>query len=628
MLNTNYNDWLCRLRRVVIAYKLGMISSKNVSAYQLFLTEFGQFNANFTHEEIQRLQYPLSPFANVNRHTYLRATDNWAMQMLRLKYQDDMEGKSKNLYPVFVDSKLFFNELLRYAFVINERDIDEIDENLQNCTVFIQLDNSDLTLLKSKKTNISKKLKDRNLTLLFFIQTTYSEIDAIVFVTSCNFLSQATNSIISNLGYRIDPIKIVRKIFELYPQLFIDEDDTTKVWALLKRIPMNKSNESIDTTEFDSLEKILLETIAIDSLSRIEFKRIINKNKRSYFNTYQIFDRYLLKVSLEPSFRLYADYILNIIVNPHDRYLNIPAIQLIVLPELEQTLTQIIQSLAQKTLPKLIRLTQTISEIKLLMDELSPPDEYEVYTTDNINIGKQLLADYGLQTTLYTSYAMRAFVRVLQIIDAELYNCPEVKPIISVTNQSYFEWLNNLERLKNQQYKIIKVRNLINVDQMSDIIFVELHPNNVVESTQFPHDLKKLLRIMFESWMPKGRTIVIDATLNALNDSEMKSVLTEAKPLIDNGWLNLIIIQSLTKFSQLGLDKRSAGILYILNNGKSYWDNINQRSKQLEHVEIVDRSTRHYFNYFQRTSQTSLSYLSQINKNVRFVYQQTLDQLN
>ena len=39
-------------------------------------------------------------------------------------------------------------------------------------------------------------------------------------------------------------------------------------------------------------------------------------------------------------------------------------------------------------------------------------------------------------------------------------------------------------------------------------------------------------------------------------------------------YLNIILIQSLTKFAQLGLDKLSAGLVILINNGQD-WNCVN-----------------------------------------------------
>ncbi|MFN7094538.1 MAG: hypothetical protein ACK4M7_04155, partial [Burkholderiales bacterium] len=83
-----YRQWLSRLTVIVNAYHKRLIPPKGLVHFQLFLLETGQFNANFIASELTRLNYPFSPFTITERHTYLRATDTWAMEMFRILYQD------------------------------------------------------------------------------------------------------------------------------------------------------------------------------------------------------------------------------------------------------------------------------------------------------------------------------------------------------------------------------------------------------------------------------------------------------------------------------------------------------------------------------------------------------------
>ena len=619
---TNYNNWLCRFKRVASAYFSGLISEEDLPAYQLFLLEHSQFNANFTYDELERLKYPLSPFAAVDRHTYLRAVDNWAMHILRSKYQTDHH--SKKLYPVFVGSHLFFNELHRYAQILNEKKAINLSkaETQSLCSpLFIELEKKVTTQeIIVKKNEIAENLESKNSNLkpMFFFQDEYQKICTIVFVGVKNSLSNEVSSLIGNLGYRADPIVAIRKILALYPRLFVDWTDTKSFWKELKELSLPKKHKTILNIMIDNLAEEM-EKIIQNGTGHV----FHNYYKPSIEANYKKLSRLFLENNEQSPLDLYIKYINDVISEINELSQSNFAIRSVILPELNTLLLNFQSALNLSNVPIIIRITQTLAEIKLLVNELSKKESQLMA----FNEGDDLFG-CKIQAILTTAYAMRAFARVLQIIDADLYASPEARAMISVTNQSYFEWLSNLDRLHSTRYHIVKIRSLIDVDSTTDIIFVELHPNNVVESVQFPHDVKRLLIDMLKSWSPKGRTIVIDATLNALNDPEIQSVLATAKPLINNGWLNLIIIQSLTKFSQLGLDKRSLGRLYVINNNQSYWHSINKKVNQLKEVEVVDKSTLDYFSDFQKNNQYNLKYLEKINSNTRYVYQKVVEQLN
>ncbi len=114
-----------------------------------------------------------------------------------------------------------------------------------------------------------------------------------------------------------------------------------------------------------------------------------------------------------------------------------------------------------------------------------------------------------------------------------------------------------------------------------------------------------------------------------MNDHEIRNFLhsESTSSLIRSGILNIILIQSLTKFSQLGLDKRSAGALTMINNN-DHWPGVNAKLFQLSDVEQIDKATLSFFSYFASLDWPVVEYLELINSNVRFVYKKIVDQTN
>src|SRR5689334_20606058 len=105
--------WLYRVARFIVMHENGLIPEEDLQAYQLFIIEFGQYNANFTWQELERLDYPLSPFMMMHTHGYIRSIDTWAMEVLRVIYQQ--QHKNSKLFPIWIDSHLFWTELERYC---------------------------------------------------------------------------------------------------------------------------------------------------------------------------------------------------------------------------------------------------------------------------------------------------------------------------------------------------------------------------------------------------------------------------------------------------------------------------------------------------------------------------------
>ncbi len=122
------------------------------------------------------------------------------------------------------------------------------------------------------------------------------------------------------------------------------------------------------------------------------------------------------------------------------------------------------------------------------------------------------LTDFPVQGTLIVPYGMRAFVRVFQILDVKYGSEHFNKPLnIFVTSQSYYERLGNLEGLNRDEISVFQTQQTTDVASSADIIFVELHPNNVLASKQFAFNIEALLSQM-SSWSSKQRTLVIDMT--------------------------------------------------------------------------------------------------------------------
>src|SRR5690606_13493883 len=92
-------------------------------------------------------------------------------------------------------------------------------------------------------------------------------------------------------------------------------------------------------------------------------------------------------------------------------------------------------------------------------------------------------------------------------------------------------------------------------------------------------------------------TLVIDTTLNSINHHVIIEMLEMARPLIDCGTLNIILLQSLTKFSQIGLDQCNGGLSIVINNGTD-WKKLNQFYADIQAEQSVDVVAMRYFDYF------------------------------
>ena len=113
---------------------------------------------------------------------------------------------------------------------------------------------------------------------------------------------------------------------------------------------------------------------------------------------------------------------------------------------------------------------------------------------------------------------------------------------------------------------------------------------------------------------------MLDITLNSLVDNEIKEFLQLSEVLLKSNQLNVILIQSLTKFAQLGFDKRSAGLIILLNDASTKLSKTNNKFRQLIEQEKVDDTTSLFFDYFLNYEEYITEYLKQVNNGARYVY--------
>jgi hypothetical protein len=148
------------------------------------------------------------------------------------------------------------------------------------------------------------------------------------------------------------------------------------------------------------------------------------------------------------------------------------------------------------------------------------------------------------------------------------------------------------------------------------VIIMEPHPNNAKTAKIVPHDPLKLLETLYgEDTGP--HTVIMDVTLNHLGESQIAAVLKMAQPFIDNGKLNLIFVQSGTKFLQHGMDLVNIGLSMVFNDGKSWGEFNNHMAK---HEELVPEQDKHYIANMLTTNQEELgAYLAKIRENTLYL---------
>lgn len=97
------------------------------------------------------------------------------------------------------------------------------------------------------------------------------------------------------------------------------------------------------------------------------------------------------------------------------------------------------------------------------------------------------------------------------------------------------------------------------------LFITEMHVNDARSPTPFyAFDYEKFLESMKDS--NQGlKILLIDITANCLSDKVFSDLIKAAQYLVDSGKLILILVQSMTKFSSLGVDIAPGGLLMIFS---------------------------------------------------------------
>ncbi|WP_156909210.1 hypothetical protein [Ottowia thiooxydans] len=147
-----------------------------------------------------------------------------------------------------------------------------------------------------------------------------------------------------------------------------------------------------------------------------------------------------------------------------------------------------------------------------------------------------------------------------------------------------------------------------------DLIIIEPHPNNAAEPSVQPHDPVELIKHLFSDGVDHRRTVVMDVTLNHLGEEQISAALKAAKPHIESGRLNLILLQSGTKFVQNGMDLVNIGFAAVFNHKEHWVDFRTNMARNRMHVPNDDEG---YIAHLLSTENhaSSLAYLARVRKN-------------
>ncbi len=153
-----------------------------------------------------------------------------------------------------------------------------------------------------------------------------------------------------------------------------------------------------------------------------------------------------------------------------------------------------------------------------------------------------------------------------------------------------------------------------------DMILIDIHPNDATKEKIAVNEVSKLIDGVFEQKKlePTFRcSVIVDITLNHTSEKEVKDIREKAQPHIASGQLNLVFVQSLTKFAQLGMDKQSGGLMFAYNKADA-WTAFNDKLAELKSKDEVDAGIQNYFQaLFKHTQTEQVEYLQRVRANTK-----------
>jgi len=606
--NNNFDEWkksFFQLSAIITDHYLDDYKiQESAFVYQVHLFVN---NANYSIDEKDRLNYAISPFQNRKKNSYLRTDKSWAIF-----------EKSKDLFKldkasIFASIGLpYLKDALSHYFNVQNLDsIEDLGKIVGFCEktpincIFISEElkkENDIhnKLYKQISQYVSGKNDEDSIEsvkqkYIICHVNSIENIYMLCFPNSNKALSDRLN-ILTSLGFVPNIVTFYRSIFKNFYEknTVINKNIFYEIFKSLLG--------SSKTFKFDN------EIIADKRVSQIQMNVISDFLKKENFSIKNILN--------------YICFVRNIL-NETD-----------IIKKLCTKGNGICQFIVEKILENLLIMYRDdnfdsfISGFQGFLEALTL---YIDIQSEGFSLNQIIRSDQkNLQCTFICNYAMTAFNNILT---ASLVT--HENKVVEICNQAYFELLNNMDNLHG---KIKRIKYLDEVQDDSSIIFVDTHSNNAVESELYSHQIKHLFAIRYprhKEYLSTGMipyniktTIIIDATLNILNDSELTEIISEVNLLLQEGLLNLIIVQSLTKFTQLGADKFSAGIICVYNNGKGLWEEFNKKLYDLCSITRPDKLIENYFSIFYRYGRESLTeYLNKVNENTCFLLNQ-LEQFN
>jgi hypothetical protein len=262
------------------------------------------------------------------------------------------------------------------------------------------------------------------------------------------------------------------------------------------------------------------------------------------------------------------------------------------------------------------RCLQNVQELLLLTLKILPDNNLDLsrYCTGALP---------GFPNLAISSYTVGFGMQGYYAIGYKLMRLYGHMPRFAMFSENYFEATALMSRMSNEPHTPV-VKGLFSLDQVqlesTDVIVIDFHPNNAMSDIIQQHRIAQWLSRNV-ALLVKPLTIIIDVTINRLDDQEIRDTIQVLHSHENARWLNIALIQSLTKFAQLGSDILSGGVFTIINRREGMWVDFNNNiAVDLQVRALPDHAQQYFCFHLDRLRLSAAPYFNLVQQNTNFLF--------
>jgi hypothetical protein len=279
--------------------------------------------------------------------------------------------------------------------------------------------------------------------------------------------------------------------------------------------------------------------------------------------------------------------------------------------------------------------TEFLSEIDLLTEEvvlllaiIKPFETTSIEETLDSQ-GVQLHGTtYAKKSSYVFSSGMNGFAQVFSALQSEGRQHGE-KLKIGYSTTNYFELrglvIPHLKQSFEPDDAAVNPYEPITKDY--DVFFMDLYPNEVTLDTVKRVDPNLVIDGLLAKRNGKPLTVVIDTSTTIFSSQDMQDIVDRYKDEIDTGLLNIVVVNSLAKFSMCGLDKYTGGVVQTYNNPQAFWAFNDKLDKRKSVEKLSPEAERFFYLFFRYGHENIDQYLATVNRNTEILYQKLVPEL-